>query len=434
MSVNTRPIALLFDDPEQAINRRERVLLVLAGLFTLTAHLTLIAARHLEGGTLWLWGVWVLAAVGGHLSLSRALPRRDPYFFPVVMFLVGWGLAIIHRVAPEFAGRQAFWLIISLIALIGVSRSPDHLRWLSRYRYVWLFSGLILLALTIILGRNPAGDYGPRLWLGVDGIFFQPAEVLKLLLIVFISSYFAQYRQMFAEPVFGPNGRITDLLRYVAPLALMWGLSMVILVWQRDLGTAMLFFMVFLAMLYLASGRLLILIGGIGLILGAGVLAYIGVDLVRARIDVWLNPWLDPRNRSFQVIQSLMAFASGGIWGQGIGQGSPTYIPVVHSDFIFAAVGEEWGLLGALCVVILLAFLTLRGLRLAILLQARPFRSYLAAGVGITLGAQSLLIMGGALRLIPLTGVTLPFLSYGGSSLLISFLMIGMLLILSEEV
>jgi cell division protein FtsW len=222
-------------------------------------------------------------------------------------------------------------------------------------------------------------------------------------------------------------------MRFLAPLLLMWGITVVVLMWQQDLGTATLFFVVFLAMLYIATGEALYVIEGAVLLIVAGAVAYVAFDVVQLRVDVWWNPWPEFDNRAFQIVQSLLAFSAGGVFGQGVGQGSPTYIPVVHSDFAFAAIGEEWGLIGTLTVMTCVALLVLRGLRVAARSEARPFRAFLAAGISIMFGMQSLLIMGGVLKLVPLTGVTLPFLSYGGSSLLASFIMAGLLIVLSGE-
>ena len=211
----------------------------------------------------------------------------------------------------------------------------------------------------------------------------------------------------------------------------MWGLSVVILIWQRDLGTAILFFMVFLVLLYVASGYTPLLIVGALLIVAAGLVAYRLFDVVQLRVDIWLNPWPEADGRAFQIVQSLLAFAAGGVFGQGIGQGSPNFIPVVHSDFVFAALAEEWGLLGVVVVIACIAVFVVRGLRIAVMQRARPFHALLAVGLSVMLATQSLLIMGGVLKLIPLTGVTLPYFSYGGSSLLVNFVMVGLLLRLS---
>jgi cell division protein FtsW len=208
-------------------------------------------------------------------------------------------------------------------------------------------------------------------------------------------------------------------------------MSVIVLVWQRDLGTAILFFVVFLMLLYSASGYSLILVSGAVLIVIAGVVAYVAFPVVKLRVDIWLNPWPEADGRAFQIVQSLLAFAAGGTFGQGVGQGSPTFIPVVHSDFIFAAIAEEWGLLGAIAVIASISVLVIRGLQVSLRHHQRPFLALFATGLTLLLAVQSFMIMAGVLKIIPLTGVTLPFLSYGGSSLLASFTMVGLLIRLS---
>jgi cell division protein FtsW (lipid II flippase) len=215
-------------------------------------------------------------------------------------------------------------------------------------------------------------------------------------------------------------------------MLLMWGFSMVLLIWQRDLGAALLFFGVFLAMLYAATGQGRYVLIGLTL-LGVGSLAgYRLFDHVALRIEAWWNPWREASGRSFQIVQSLLAFASGGVLGQGLGQGLPTAIPVVHTDFVFAAIGEEYGLAGAMAVIACFALLVSRAFYIA-LRASRPFDQLLAAGIGALLGLQALVIMAGTLKLMPLTGVTLPFVSYGGSSLLTSMMMVGLLLHISSH-
>jgi len=211
----------------------------------------------------------------------------------------------------------------------------------------------------------------------------------------------------------------------------MWGLCIIILVWQRDLGTAILFFAIFIALLYIASSNLILLLAGGGLTIAAAIVAYRLFDVVQLRIDIWLNPWLEADGRAYQIVQSLMAFASGGVFGQGVAQGIPDYIPVAHSDFVFAVLAEEWGLLGAVVVIVCVAILIMRGLRIAVYHDRSPFHVLFSIGLSLLIGMQSLLIMGGVLKLIPLTGVTLPYLSYGGSSLLMAFVTLGLLLRLS---
>ncbi len=362
------------------------------------------------------------------------LPGRrgvgDPILLPLIYFLSGLGLALISRLAPNFVVRQMFWLVIATILLLLVTLIPKSLNWLRRYKYTWLIGGLLLLATTLIFGVNPSG-FGARLWLQLGAIYFQPSEPLKLLLIVFLAAYLADRRRQLVE-VKAYIGRVAvPHPSYFGPMLLMWGFSIVLLVWQRDLGAALLFFSTFLGMLYAATGQARYIWAGVLLLLGAGTIGYYLFDVVRLRIDAFLNPWLDPSGRSFQVVQSLLAFASGGLFGQGLGQGLPTAIPVVHTDFVFTAIGEEYGLLGALAVLVCFALLVSRAFHIA--LEAKSgFEQLLAAGIGTMFGVQTIVIMAGTLKLLPLTGVTLPFVSYGGSSLVTSFVMVGLLLFIGN--
>jgi cell division protein FtsW len=399
-----------------------------------------LAALHLARGALrpadWVHLLaWAGCAAGGKWLLDRRLPRRDPLIFPLAMFLAGWGLILIERLAPPFADRQTVWLIVGTVTMLAVVYVPQMLRWLRTYRYTILFIGFALLVATILLGTNPSGQAGaPELWLGVGNLFYQPSEALKVILVAFLASYLAeQAPALRAARQFGVDHRRPSISpRIVGPILLMWGVSVVILIWQRDLGTAILFFLVFLTLLYVASGYTPLLIGGALLVFVAGIAAYRLFDVVQLRVDIWLNPWPEADSRAYQIVQSLLAFATGGIFGQGIGQGAPTYIPVVHSDFVFAAVAEEWGLLGVIVVIACIAAFILRGLRVAVLQSARPFHAFMAIGLSVLVAVQSLMIMAGVLKLIPLTGVTLPYLSYGGSSLLTSFVIVGLLLRLSS--
>lgn len=421
--------------PRSQVRTIEWALLFVASVFLFVNFLSLAILTTSTSWTHWIHLlVWGLCAFIGTHWLNRRVPHRDPFIFPLSMFLTGWGLVLIDRLAPLFAERQTVWLLIGTLVMLVIASFPHALRWLRVYRYTLLFMGLLLLLGTILLGRNPSGLLGaPQLWLGVGSVFFQPSEILKIVLVAFLASYLAeQYPALRAEELSSGQGRLVFSPRVFGPILLMWGISIIILIWQRDLGTAILFFVVFLVLLYVASGSMLILFSGAALILAAGIAAYYLFGVVQLRVDVWLNPWPEADGRAYQIVQSLLAFAAGGVFGQGIGQGLPGFIPVVHSDFIFAALAEEWGLLGVVVLVVCLSVLVTRGLITAVILQTQPFRALLAIGLSMLIAVQSVLIMGGVLKLIPLTGVTLPFVSYGGSSLVTSFAMIGLLLRLSS--
>lgn len=436
MTSDSVPIRI--EAPERLQRRLvERGLLGISATFLFVNTLALNLARGSNQIADWIGLlVWAGCALSGSWLLDRRLPSRDPLIFPMTMFLSGWGLILIDRLAPRFADRQIVWLMVATSGMLLAALLPHVLRWLRSYRYVILLVGMLLLVGTIVLGTNPSGQAGaPELWLGFDPIFFQPSEALKIILVAFLASYLAEQSPVMRARGLEtePRARLPLLPRVFGPILLMWGLSVVILIWQRDLGTAVLFFVVFLALLYVASGYRLILVSGALLILAAGIVAYTQFSVVRLRVDIWVNPWPEADGRAFQIVQSLLAFAAGGVFGQGVGQGSPTYIPVVHSDFVFSALAEEWGLLGVIVVVACFAALVQRGSRIAIRQQGRPFHALLTVGLSTLLATQSLLIMSGVLKLVPLTGVTLPFLSYGGSSLLASFVIIGLLLRLSAQ-
>lgn len=412
--------------------RREIHLLVGASAFVLLATLALALAPFARAGS-WVVGqvdlslgillaTWFACIVTSVLALRRLLPEHDPYMVPLTFLLAGWGLTLIWRLAPGFGLRQSVWLVVATLAMLVVAGLPGDLRWLRRYRYTWLLSGLALTAATLLFGVNPSG-FGERLWLGCCGVYLQPVEILKLLLVAFLAAYLSEKSGLIFQ------GHLPTLSAFL-PLLLMWGFSMVVLISQRDLGMSTLFFMVFLVMLYLASGRVTYVVIGLALLLVGAVVGYGLFDVVRIRVEAWWNPWVDASGRSYQIVQSLIALSAGGLAGRGPGQGSPTLVPVSHSDFIFAALAEEWGLLGVIAAVGLLAALVFRGLHIAA--RARgPFQQLLAAGFSALMGIQALMIMGGVVKLAPLTGVTMPLMSYGGSSLVTQFVMIGLLLKLS---
>ena len=383
-----------------------------------------VRARSLEVTLRWsqwiallLWGLFVLRV---HQSILRQLPDADPYLFPLTALLSGWGLLTVWRLEPSFGARQALWLAVSLLIFLFGLRLPSTLEFLRKYKYILLSSGLLLTALTLIFGTNPNG-YGPRLWLGCCGLYFQPSEPLKLLLVAYLAAYLADRL---------PINLNTFPLIY--PTFLLSGIAILLLLFQRDLGTASIFLALYTIVIYLATGQRRTILFSALILIFMGVAGYYLVDIIRLRIDSWINPWNDPGGGSYQIIQSILAIANGGLNGRGPGLGSPALVPVAISDFIFAAIGEETGLTGTIGLILIFSIVLIRGLRIA-LRAPSLFRRLLAAGVTAYLGVQALLIIGGNLRLFPLTGVTLPFISYGGSSLLTSFIALLILLLISNH-
>jgi cell division protein FtsW (lipid II flippase) len=364
--------------------------------------------------------MWLVAAYYAHRSIVQHLPDADPYLFPVAAFLSGWGLLTVWRLDSGFGARQALWLGLSVAVFVGGLQLPTTLNFLRKYKYVLLTGGLILTAFTLIFGTNPNG-YGPRLWLGCCGVYFQPSEPLKLLLVAYLAAYLAE--------------RIPFRLRAFAliyPTLFLTGIAILLLIFQRDLGTASIFVALYTIIIYLATGQRRFLVISIVALLLFGVIGYYVIDVIRARIDAWWNPWNDPSGGAYQIVQSLLAIANGGLEGRGPGLGSPALVPVAISDFIFSAVAEETGLIGTVGLIVLFGVLVVRGIRAA-LRAPDLFRRLFAAGITAYLGIQTLLILGGNLRLLPLTGVTLPFMSYGGSSLLTSFLSLLCLLLITNH-
>jgi cell division protein FtsW (lipid II flippase) len=408
--------------------RNQNALLKLAGIFLVLFAIILSlspAVRERSWNVEYRWQHWVgllawaIVFAFAHKATKRYLPERDPYLLPIAALLTGWGLLTIWRLTPEFGLRQTLWMIVTVGLFAFVLRFPLDLEIVRRYKYVLLTGGLILTSLTLIFGSNPAGT-GPRLWLGCCGVYLQPSEPLKLLLVGYLAAYLADRLPA--------RDRLIPLL---FPTLFVTGLALLLLLVQRDLGTASIFILLYATIVYIAVGRKRVLLISVGMLLLAGLVGYFSINLIQLRIDAWLNPWLEPSGRDYQVVQSLLAIANGGIAGRGPGLGSPTLVPISHSDFIFTAITEETGLVGVVGLLALLALLISRGMRIALLAPDR-FRRLLATGVTAYFSIQSLLIIGGNLRVLPLTGVTLPFVSYGGSSLLTSFAALLVLLIISK--
>ena len=353
-------------------------------------------------------------------------PRADPVLLPIATMLGGLGLAMLYRLLPQaIADAQAIWLLIGLVAFVLTLLLVRDDRQLDAYTYTIGLAGLILLLLPIVPGIG-AENNGAQLWVAIGPLTFQPAEFAKILIVVFLASYLSAKRELLEAGV-GRLGlpRVKDL----GPLLLAWGASLVVLFLQRDMGASLLFFGVFVVMLWIASGRLgYLLVGGLLFVLGAGV-GYLAVSHVQARVDYWLHALEPDKVNDFgygQLAQSWFALASGGLVGTGLGRGAPDLIPFPASDFILSAFGEELGMLGTAAILLLFVGLIGRGLRVA-LDREDTFGRLLAAGLTVSLALQTLTIAAGVTRMIPLTGVPLPFVSYGGSSKVASFVIVGLL-------
>jgi cell division protein FtsW (lipid II flippase) len=416
-------------DQDSRIDQIQSGLMILAGLVIIAYGLLLSlapAVRFHAGSELyqfqhWLGiAVWALAFALIHHQTSQHLSRRDPYILPVVALLSGIGLLTIWRLFPNLGLRQTLWIALAFLMILLGMRFPAVLHYLRRYKYIWLVLGLFLTGLTIFLGTNPLGGGSTR-WLQVFGVHFQPSEPLKLLLIIYLAGFFT-------DRIAGYDKKIEGVL----PTIFLTGIALLLLFFQGDLGTAAIILLIYLAMIFTSRGNKRLLWIGPIVMIAAGLAGYFFIDVVRLRVKTWMNPFGDPLGASYQIIQSMVAIAEGGLIGSGPGLGSPGLIPVSVSDFIYAAIAEELGFLGVTAVILLYIILIYRGIQIAIT-TVNSFHRYLTLGISFYFGIQSILIIGGNIGLLPLTGVTLPLLSYGGSSLLVSFFGVLILLSISHQ-
>jgi cell division protein FtsW (lipid II flippase) len=408
-------------------------LMILAAALTVGAYLLASLGRtsSLPADVGPFLGVVIGLFVIAHVATRRLAPNADGTLLPLAALLNGLGYVFIARLDHRLAGLQALWTALGIAAFVGTLLVVKRTRDLERYRYTFALIGigLLLMPLLPVVGRN---INGARLWVRVGGISFQPGEFAKVTLCIFLASYLVERRELLAVGTRRIGRAVVPDFKYFGPILLAWGLAMVVLVAERDLGSSVLFFALFLAMLWVATAR------GAYLLIGAAMFGIGSVAAVKAfahvheRIAVWLNPWPVANGTGFQTIQALFALAAGGIFGTGLALGSPQRIPAVATDFIFAAVGEELGLLGT--CAILIAFLLIVGTGLRIALRAEsPFEKLLATGLTTIIGVQAFIIIGGVTRLVPLTGITLPFVSYGGSSLLANYVLLALLLRVSDS-
>ncbi|OQY45414.1 MAG: hypothetical protein B6242_10340 [Anaerolineaceae bacterium 4572_78] len=389
----------------------KNVLIQIPFLFTLSGFVQLSILNGLHWQYVIAMTVWSLCFIGTYYGLRQTIPHINPFLLPIVSLLTGLGFLMVARLAPNFLIQQVIWLIFSIGILLIITLAPKNLNWLQKYKYIYFSGGLLLLSATYVVGVNPSG-FGAKLWLRIGGLFFQPSELLKILFVMFMAAYFSDSSLKMSRPLWS-----------IIPVVLMWGIAMLLLFWQPDLGTALLFFFTFLAILYVATGELVYLLAGVILLIMAGGIGAFTFDYVAQRLQGWWNPWTDPTGKYFQIIQSLLAFANGGWFGQGLGQGLPTAVPVVHTDFVFAAIGEEYGLLGTLGILFCYWLIVCQAFNITRRSHDK-FHKYLAIGIGTIFAFQVLIITGGVLKLLPMTGITLPFISYGGSSLVTSYSMI----------
>ena len=382
-------------------------------------------------------GVVLGLFVAAHLATRRFAAGADGLLLPIAALLNGLGYVFIARLDeatahPQgLAAAQAGWTVIGVGAYIGTLIVVRRVRDLQRYRYTFLLLGLALLMAPLlpVIGREVNGA---RIWAKFGPLTFQPGEFAKVVLAIFFASYLVEKRELLGMATFPRFRPLLPDLKHLGPVLLAWGFSIVIMTMEKDLGSSLLFFALFMLMVWVATERTAYVAVGGALFAAGSFMAYQAFDHVHARVEDWLNPWAHFQASGFQVIQSWYALAWGGIAGTGLGLGNPDRIPVAQTDFIFAAIGEELGLLGAAAVIFCYVLLVGCGLRIAVRADP-PFEKLLATGITILLGVQSFIIMAGVTRLLPLTGVTLPFVSYGGSSLVANYILLALLARISDD-
>ncbi|MGH3037726.1 MAG: FtsW/RodA/SpoVE family cell cycle protein [Gaiellaceae bacterium] len=420
-----------------SLRNRELLNLLLVGLLTAAGFASVYIARQdvVSAGSLSYAAFFVALFVVAHLLLRLRLPHADPYLLPLGGLLCAIGLTEIYRIEPDLAFRQGLWVVVGVAVFAALVLFMRDYRELDNVKYVLGLSAIALLVLPALPGIGRTIN-GATLWVDIGPLVFQPGELAKVLIVIFLAGYLRDNREMLSFGV--GSGRLPSP-KHLGPLLLIWGGAMLVLFQTRDLGGALLYFAIFLVMLYTATARWSFVAVGLGLFLLGAFALYQVIPHVQDRVEGWLNPWSDPQGETYQLVQSIYAISGGGVFGSGLGRGilvSPegeSYIPFLETDFIFSAVAQELGLAGAAAVVLLYLLFAFRGFRISMLADD-GFSKLLAAGLTAAVAIQAFIIIGGVTGLIPLTGITLPFVSYGGSSIVANFVVLALLLMVSDRV
>jgi cell division protein FtsW (lipid II flippase) len=424
--------------------RRNAELLLLCFATVITAAAFVIVEANQDRGLHWdliTYAVAFLAPFAvAHLAIRRYAPYADPLLLPVVALLNGLGLVMIHRLnLPEGvsdsehpgANQQMLWTILGVAAFATVlTLLKDH-RQLAGYGYTCGLAGLVMLAIPALLPASLSEQNGAKIWIRFPGFSIQPAEFSKIFLLIFFSAVLVAKRGLFVSAGKHVLGMDLPRPRDLAPLLAAWVVSVSVMIFEKDLGTSLLLYAAFLVVVYIATQRFSWVIIGLVLFALGSVAAYFVFDHVRIRVQTWLDPFADPEGNGYQLVQSLFSFATGGIFGTGLGNGQPGTVPAASTDFIIAAFGEELGLVGLAGLLLLYTIVIIRGMRTAIAVRD-SFGKLLAAGLASTLAFQLFIVVGGVTKLIPLTGLTTPWLSYGGSSLLANYVLLAILARISD--
>lgn len=409
--------------------RNERHLLMLSGLIGFCGILAVSLANMTISYKILLPAIGILFfPLLIQFILDKTGYQGDPFLLPLAVALAGIGLTMILRLKPNLYFLQALWILIGLIIFSFSTFFFRRIEEIAQYKYLCGIIGIGLLLTALVFGVDIGGN---KNWVLIGPVRFQPSEFAKIFIVLFLAAYLTERHELLSMATKRYGIFALPHPRFIAPLLALWSLAMLIFVIQRDLGSALLFFGVTIIMAYMASGRLNYIAIGMILFLVGSLVCYKLYSHVQVRVDIWLNPWSDPNGKAFQIVQSLFAFGSGGILGTGLTYGYPDLIPEVHTDFIFAAIGEEMGFLGAAGVLLIYIIVICRSFKIA-LAAFRPFSALVAAGLATSMALQIFIIVGGVTKFFPLTGITLPFVSYGGSSMVANFALLGLLSAISE--
>ena len=372
---------------------------------------------------------FLVSALVGHLGLRLVAPRAAGQPYAIAVLLTAIGLAFVVRLAPEAAPAQANWITLGVIVMVAAAWAARDYPRLRAYKYTSALLAVLLLVATGLFGTT---INGARLWFTVAGQTVQTTELIKLFLVVFLAGYLADEASVLASPRLRFGGRSYSALPYLLPLLATLFIAIAALALLKDLGSIALLLLLTIGALYVATGRLSFVLGGLLLLASTGIFGYYAFDHARARIDVWLDPYATADTSGYQTVQSLYAIQAGGVTGEGLGLGQPDTIPASTTDYIFDSIAEELGLAGALGVVLLYILLLFAGLRVSLTVPDEYGR-LLTAIVSLLIATQAAVIIAGNLRVIPTTGITLPFVSYGGSSLIVNFVLLGLVLGVSNR-
>ncbi len=373
---------------------------------------------------------FLLSALFGHLALRAVAPRAAGQPYAIAVLLTAIGLAFVVRLAPAAAQSQANWITLGVLLMVGAAWAARDYPRLRAYKYTSALLAVLLLVATGLFGTT---INGARLWFTVAGQTVQSTELIKLFLVVFLAGYLADEASVLASPRLRFGGRSYSALPYLLPLLATLFIAIAALALLKDLGSIALLLMLTIGALYVATGRLSFVVGGLLLLASTGVFGYFAFDHARVRIDVWLDPFATADTSGYQTVQSLYAIQAGGVTGEGLGLGQPDTIPAATTDYIFDSIAEELGLAGALGVVLLYILLLFAGFRIS-LTMPDEYGRLLTAIISLLIATQAAVIIAGNLRIIPTTGITLPFVSYGGSSLIVNFVLLGLVLGISNRV